>query len=242
MRAFIHDDARGGRLNSDDQSGLRALYLLNPAPNAPTNLAAAALSTTDVGLSWTDNATNETEYQVEARTLDGDFEEVKVLPANGTSTTITDLDPATGYVFRVRAANAAGPSGYSNEATASTNAPAGPCVANANTLCLNGGRFRVQIAWQTATDSGLAAVVPVSSDDSGLVWFFGPNNWEMLIKVLNGCSGSSGHYWVFFAATTDVQFIVMVTDTQNGKVKTYFNPQGVSADAVTDTSAFATCP
>jgi len=39
-----------------------------------------------------------------------------------------------------------------------------------------------------------------------------------------------------------VQFILTVTDTQTGKVKTYFNPQGVSADAVTDTGAFPTCP
>ncbi len=242
MRAFIHDDGRGGALGPDDQAGLRALYSLNPAPDAPTDLTATALSTTEVGLSWTDNAGNETAYVVEMRTLDGVFAEVKVLPANTTSTTITGLTPATAYIFRVQAENAAGGSPYSNEAGISTNGALGPCVADAHTVCLNGGRFRVQVEWKTAAgDEGLGTAVPVASDDSALLWFFNANNWEMLVKVLNGC-GVTNNYWVFFAATTDVQFILTVTDTQNGKVKTYFNPQGISADAVTDTGAFPTCP
>ena len=98
------------------------------------------------------------------------------------------------------------------------------------------------MGWKTFVgDAGVASTVPVVSDDSGLFYFFTPNNWEMLIKVLDGCA-STAHYWVFFAATTDVEFVVTVTDTQTGKVRTYFNPQGVSADAVTDTGAFATCP
>jgi hypothetical protein len=242
MRAFIHDDGRGGVLNPDDQAGLRALYELNPAPAAPTGLTATAVSTSEIGLSWTDNADNETAYVVEMRTLEGAFAEIQVLPANTTSATVTGLTSAFAYVFRVRAQNGAGPSAYSNEATAATNFPAGACVADGTTLCLNHGRFRVQVEWKTATDAGSGNVVPVSSDDSGLFWFFAPDNWEMLIKVLNGCSGSSGHYWVFFSATTNVQLIVNVTDMQTGKVKVYFNPQGVSAGPVTDTGAFATCP
>ena len=242
MRAFIHDDARGAALNPDDQAGLRALYELNPAPDAPTNLTATAVSPTEVALSWTDNADDETSYVVEMRVLGGLFAEVKVLPANTTSTTITGLEPATAYVFRVQARNDAGGSAYSNEASVSTSGAPGPCVASANTVCLNGGRFRVQVEWKTAAgDEGLATAVPVVSDDSALFWFFNASNWEMLVKVLNGCDVTD-HYWVFFAATTDVQFILTVTDTQTGQVKTYFNPQGVSADAVTDTGAFATCP
>ena len=242
MRAFIHDDGRGGALGSDDQAGLRALYALNSAPAAPSNLTATVLSTTEVNLSWIDNASDETAYTVEMRTLDGLFAEVKVLPANSTGTTIAGLSPATAYVFRVQAKNAAGGSPYSNEATVSTNGALGPCLADAHTVCLNGARFRVQVAWKTGTgDEGQATAVPVASDDSALLWFFQANNWEMLVKVLNGC-GVTNNYWVFFAATTDVQFILTVTDTQTGKVKTYFNPQGVSADAVTDTGAFPTCP
>lgn len=242
MRAFIHDDGRGGALAPDDQAGLRALYELNPAPDAPTNLTATAVSTSEIGLSWTDNAENETSYVVEMRTLEGEFAEVKVLPANATSTTITGLAAATAYIFRVRAQNDSGPSAYSNEASVATNFPVGTCQANDTTLCLNNGRFRVQVEWKTAADAGSAHVVPNFSDDSGLFWFFAEDNWELLIKVLNACSGSSPHYWVFFSATTNVQMIVNVTDMQTGKVKVYFNPLGQTASPVTDTAAFPTCP
>lgn len=240
MRAFIHDDGRGGRLNSDDQAGLRALYAAQ-GPAKPTNLVATVLSTTTVRLTWNDNATNETGYRVEVRTLTGDWAEVLQPVANSTSAEVTGLQPATGYVFRVRAVKSGEASAYSNEASAATNIAIAPCAPDGHTLCLNGGRFQVRVEWATAEDEGQGTVVPFGSDDSGLMWFFQSSNWEMLIKVLNGC-GSNDHYWVFFAATTDVQFVVTVADTQTGKVKTYLNPQGVSADAVTDTNALDVCP
>jgi hypothetical protein len=240
MRAYIHDDGRGGRLAADDKIGIWILYKpggFSVAPAPPTGLTATPVSTTEIRLDWTDKATDETGYKVERRELTGDFEEILSLPANTTTVVVSGLTPATGYAFRVRAVNAGGASAYSNEATASTNGTVGPCVADAQTLCLTGARFRVQVAWEKADgETGQASVVPGASDNSGVLWFFNEDNWEMLVKVLDGCAVTN-HYWVFFAATTNVQFIVTVTDTQTGAVKTYVNPQGTSADAVTDTSA-----
>jgi hypothetical protein len=116
------------------------------------------------------------------------------------------------------------------------------CVPNANTLCLNNGRFRVVVDWATTTGSGSANVVPVGSEDSGLFWFFDENNWELLVKVLNGC-GVNDHYWVFAAATTDLEYVMRVTDTAvAGTTRQYGNPGGQPAPAVTDSFAFATCP
>ncbi len=245
MRAYIHDDGRGGRLNSDDQGGIRSLYKAGAAgnvPAAPTGLTASPLSTTEILLAWNDNATDETEYRIEIRTPTTVFADIGPVPANAEEVEIIELDPATTYVFRIRATNASGFSAYSNEATATTNGTPSVCVEDAHTLCLNGNRFQVRVDWETNTGStGQASVVPVNSDDSGLLWFFGPENWEMLVKVLNGCSVNN-HYWVFFAATTNVEFVVTVTDTSTGRVKTYVNPQGISADAVTDTTAFPACP
>jgi hypothetical protein len=63
----------------------------------------------------------------------------------------------------------------------------------------------------------------------------------MLVKVLNAC-GLNQRYWVFYAATTNVEFTLTVTDTQTGKTKVYFNPINTPAPPVQDTSAFATCP
>ncbi|MEM7352511.1 MAG: Calx-beta domain-containing protein [Acidobacteriota bacterium] len=117
-----------------------------------------------------------------------------------------------------------------------------PCVPTDTRLCLNQGRFRVEVAWRDFQDqTGPGRVEPLASDDSGLFWFFNAENLEMLVKVLDGC-GFNDRFWVFAAATTDVQYTLTVTDKETGQVQQYTNPLGVASDAVTDTDAFATCP
>ena len=116
------------------------------------------------------------------------------------------------------------------------------CVPDERTMCLNGGRFKVQVDFEDFDGvSGSGRVVPNGSDDSGLFWFFGADNWEMLVKVLDGC-GVNDHYWVFAAATTNVEYTLTVTDTEEDAVRAYTNPLGTSPPALTDTTAFATCP
>jgi pre-peptidase len=119
---------------------------------------------------------------------------------------------------------------------------AGACVPNATTLCLNGGRFRVQATFATPqgqTGNGMA--IPETSD-TGLFWFFSASNIEMVIKVVNACSFAGGpRYWVFAGGLTNVQVVLTVTDTSTGTVKTYTNPQGVPFAPIQDTSAFQ-CP
>jgi hypothetical protein len=124
-----------------------------------------------------------------------------------------------------------------------TGSGAAPCVPDATTLCMNNNRFSARGTFRTAAgQTGPFMAVPVaSSPDSGLFWFFDASNLEMLIKVLNGC-GLNSRYWVFFAAGTNVEFTMTVTDTQTGTVKTYSNPLNTAAAPVQDTSAFATCP
>ena len=116
------------------------------------------------------------------------------------------------------------------------------CFDQPTQLCLNSERFKVEVEWENiAGEAGPGRVLPFGSDDSGLFWFFNETNWEMLVKVLNGCA-INNRYWVFAAATTDVKFTLTITDTDNGTVRRYFNPQGSASEAVTDTEAFATCP
>lgn len=62
----------------------------------------------------------------------------------------------------------------------------------------------------------------------------------MLIKVLDGC-GINDRFWVFAAATTDVETTLRVTDSQTGRVATYFNPLANASPAVTDVDALAGC-
>lgn len=104
-------------------------------------------------------------------------------------------------------------------------------------------RFCVLADWATDQGtSGTAHRVPFRSDDSVLFWFFAPGNWELQTKVLDGCA-VNGHYWVFYAATTDVEFELEVfgrgSNFANPSLqRTYRNEQGHRADAVTDTAAF----
>jgi hypothetical protein len=119
----------------------------------------------------------------------------------------------------------------------------GVCVAGGTTLCLGDGRFRVTVVWRTSGgDSGDGQAVPFS-DDTGFFWFFDPDNLELILKVLDACElPGFNNFWVFFAATTNVDFTVTVTDTVSGVTKEYTNPGGQAATPVQDTITFDTCP
>jgi len=112
------------------------------------------------------------------------------------------------------------------------------CVANAETLCLHGDRYEVRIEWRTGDGAtGSAQVVPEATEDSGLFQFFDADNWEILIKVLDGCKVND-HYWVYGASTTDLGYVIRVTDTATGVVQEYRNEPGRPAAALTDAKAF----
>jgi CHRD domain len=111
----------------------------------------------------------------------------------------------------------------------------GTCTADANTLCLNQGRFKVQVAFQTSTATGAGTAIPLS-DDTGTFWFFSSNNRELMIKVVDG-RAVNGKFWFFAGALSDVAYTITVTDLTTTTVKTYVATQGHQA-ALNDTSAF----
>ncbi len=115
--------------------------------------------------------------------------------------------------------------------------PAGTCESSAERRCLQDSRYAVTVDWRTAAGSGRGSVVHAGTNDSGLFTFFDRNNWEVLIKVLDGCALNE-HVWVFGASTTDLGYVIRVTDTVTGTVKEYRNEPGMPASAVTDVSAF----
>jgi hypothetical protein len=122
------------------------------------------------------------------------------------------------------------------------------CVANAKTLCLDDTsgdkRFKATVSFQTSQGGGLSGqgnAIPTTSlgvSRGGLFWFFGADNPEMLIKVLNGC-GVNNRYWVFYSAGTNVGLTISVNDTKTGATKTYTNADLTTAASVQDTNAFA---
>jgi ELWxxDGT repeat protein len=116
--------------------------------------------------------------------------------------------------------------------------PARTCADDPETLCLGeGGRFRVSLDWETASDRGRAQPVAAGSADSGLFTFFSPGNWEMMVKLLDGCA-INGKRWVFAAGTTDVGWTLRVTDRTTGAEKVYVSELGQPSKTVTDGQAF----
>ena len=117
-----------------------------------------------------------------------------------------------------------------------------PCDPDSGTnLCLGGGRFKVEVTF-TGHDGveGEAQVIPYGSK-SGIFWFFNQDTIEMHMKLIDACD-FNGAYWVFAAASTDVEYSLFVTDMETMEIRGYQNMSGNSASAVTDTSAFLTCP
>jgi len=116
--------------------------------------------------------------------------------------------------------------------------PAGTCEPDSRTLCLQDSRFAVRIGWTYGEEAGGdGRVVHAGTNDSGLFRFFGGENWELLIKVLDGCSINDS-FWVFGAAATDLGYRVSVTDTVTGQERIWENASGQAARAITDTGAF----
>ncbi|MYH24272.1 MAG: PKD domain-containing protein [Holophagales bacterium] len=116
--------------------------------------------------------------------------------------------------------------------------PAGSCVPGPETACLQDSRYEIEVGWRDgAGGAGAGRVVHAGTNDSGLFSFFDHSNWEVLIKVLDGCA-ANGHVWVFGGSTTDLGYVIRVTDTATGVVKEYRNEPGSPAAAITDVAAF----
>jgi hypothetical protein len=104
-------------------------------------------------------------------------------------------------------------------------APAGACVAAATRLCLQGGRFAVEVAWRDFDGNrGAGRAVPLTAD-TGSFWFFDAANVELMVKVLDG-RGLNGKFWVFYGALSSVEYTLTVTDTATGRTARYENPSG----------------
>jgi len=96
-------------------------------PAAPSNLTVSVIASTQITLTWTDNSTNETGFLVERRTgTSVTWSQIASLSANVRAFSDTGLTAGTTYYYRVRARNASGYSGYSNEVMAATPPPPTP--------------------------------------------------------------------------------------------------------------------
>src|SRR6266705_1487758 len=150
-------------------------------PAAPSNLNAQAVSSSEIDLTWVDNAGDEDGFKIERCQGSGctNFTEITTVGANVTSYANSGLSPSTTYRYRVRAFNAGGSSGYSNEAEATTLPPPQPPAAPSNLTASAVSSSQVDLAWTDNSDNEVGFRIlrcqGVGCFDFGAVASVGPN-------------------------------------------------------------------
>jgi hypothetical protein len=189
-------------------------------PTAPTTLAATAISTTQINLTWTDTATNEDNVRVErctgtaAACASGTFTQIALLGANATSYGDSGLAPSTTYSYRVIATNTSGESAPSNIAAATT---ATPCTApsitthpqsseiasgNSTTLSVTAtGTQPLAYQWYTGASGNTSA--PVSGGTNASITVSPVATTSYWVRVTNACGTANSN-----AATVTVAPVV----------------------------------
>ena len=111
------------------------------------------------------------------------------------------------------------------------------CEASDRHLCLLESRFKVEVEWrnQRNGNTGFGTAIE-GTNQSGLFWFFSPDNVELIVKSLDGRSLTGAH-WLFYGALSDVEYWITVTDTASGARRLYRNEPG-NICGLGDTLAF----
>lgn len=113
--------AKGTAQDSAYSVSVSATTSPDSLPPAPSALTAAAVSSSQVNLSWTDNSNNETGFELKRATDSGFTQNVVWIGAIPSPTyNNVGLQPATTYYYKVRAEGIAGKSAYSNVSSVTT--------------------------------------------------------------------------------------------------------------------------
>ncbi|MBU1412687.1 fibronectin type III domain-containing protein [Myxococcota bacterium] len=122
-------------------------------PSAPTDLTATAISAYTIELAWTDNADDETGYEVEISSDGVTFTNVETLAADAVAWNAGSLTPETLYYFRVRATGAEGDSDWSNVASDTTLASLAPPAAPTDLTATVDGTAQITLNWTDNADN-----------------------------------------------------------------------------------------
>jgi hypothetical protein len=146
-----------GTINALPRGGSSKPPAPSKVPAAPSNLVATAAGTTQINLTWKDNATNETGFKIERAAGTGSnlsYSQIATVGANITSYSSTGLGAGATYTYRIRAYNKFGDSAYSDPASATTgasptNPPAAPSVLMATAV----SSTQINLAWTDNADN-----------------------------------------------------------------------------------------
>jgi hypothetical protein len=114
------------------------------------------------------------------------------------------------------------------------------CVPSSSGLCLL-DHFAISTLFRqgaVGTAEATAQTVNFTTAASGLFWFFSDDNWEVTVKMVDGC-GTNQENWTFITSDTSLFFRTTVTDMTTGAQKIYFNYPSLTPFSILDTSSMA---
>ena len=102
----------------------------------------------------------------------------------------------------------------------------GGSCGSATSLCLQDGRFQVNVSFFDPGSETMRAGRPIpTSDESGMFWFFDEGNVELLVKILDG-RPVNGHHWLYYGGLSDVAYRLEITNTATGEITIRENAAG----------------
>ncbi|MFZ4620326.1 MAG: T9SS type A sorting domain-containing protein [Bacteroidota bacterium] len=127
-------------------------------PAAPTTLSLSVISSTQINLTWTDNASTEENFLIE-RSPDGSaWTQIASVNPNSTAYSDASVTSGTSYYYRVRSSNTFGNSSYSNTANSTT-----PVGSVKYTSTGNSALWSTQV-WSPAGTPGSIDSVVIAND------------------------------------------------------------------------------
>ncbi|MBS1150045.1 MAG: hypothetical protein H6Q89_1743 [Myxococcaceae bacterium] len=150
----------GTRTNSNTLKLTTVKQILVPV--SPTMFAARGFSETEIELTWQDNSTNETGFELErSATQTGTYTKVTTAAVDAVKYTDTGLTRDTPYWYRLRSINSAGASPYTLPAgskTYITNDMVAPSVPT-SVVAMADSPSSIALTWAASTDdiSGVAS-------------------------------------------------------------------------------------
>jgi fibronectin type 3 domain-containing protein len=160
-------------------------------PAAPSDLAANLVSATQVDLSWTDNATNETGFVVERSDNGGTFAVIATLAADSVSYTDVTVAAPNSYTYQVAATSSAG-SSYSNTASVSVTLPPAPTNLSAGNVSRTG--FTLNWEYNFPQPDGFEVQVSTNSSFTALVQTFADVAADQTSLVISGLTRNTRYY------------------------------------------------
>lgn len=129
------------------------------------------------------------------------------------------------------ATEAAAPAAAAREVPRVTASALASCVEDADTVCLVGNRYAVEVVWSLGAGGGAGQrSSDLATGYTGAFWFTTPSSLEIVVKIQVTPAVNVVHV----AAVTNADYTVTVTDTCTGTVKTYENANPATTNYIDD--------